>query len=103
MSKFENKLLSSPQILLQLVAAFEAVRPLVAQPDEKSFFNQCFLMTERAKETREVRPLVAQPREKKVANKYGKKQPREPEDLQKLLRLVQLAGEVTLQKKKGLL
>ena len=46
---------SSPKILLQLVAAFEAVRPLVAQP-------------------------------------------RKPEDLQKLLRLVQLAGKVTLQK-----
>ena len=40
-------------------------------------------MTEREKETRQVA------------------QPREPEDLQKLLRLVQLAGEVTLQKRKG--
>ena len=39
LSKFENKLVSSPQILLQLVAAFEAVRPLVAQPDEKSLFE----------------------------------------------------------------
>ena len=49
---------ASPQVFLQLVAAFEAVRPLVAQP-------------------------------------------RKPEDLQELLRLVQLAGEVTLQKRKG--
>ena len=47
------------------------------------YLNQCFLMTERAKETRQVA------------------QPRKPEDLQKLLRLVQLAGEVTLQKRKG--
>ena len=47
------------------------------------YLNQCSLMTEREKETRQVA------------------QPRKPEDLQKLLRLVQLAGEVTLQKRKG--
>ena len=39
LSKFENKVVSSPQILLQLVAAFEAVRPLVTQPGEKSLFE----------------------------------------------------------------
>ena len=55
LSKFENKLVSSPQILLQLVAALEAIGPLVAQS-------------------------------------------RKSEDLQKLLRFVQLTGEVSLKK-----